>query len=211
MSRILSAIFLFLVTLAAPVNAAPTPVPAPLIVIVGDSLSAGYGIGKEQSWPALLAKRLEAERYPHAVANISISGETSSGGLSRLAPTLKQQHPSVVIIALGANDGLRGLPVEQMRSNLAAMIRQSQAEHARVLLVGMRLPPNYGVEYEEQFNQAYADLARQFKVPLLPFLFAGFAERRDAFQNDGLHPTAATQPLLLDNVWSKLQPLLKKP
>lgn len=183
---------------------------APVILVLGDSISAGFGIAQEQSWPTLLGQRLQAEAYPYAVANISISGETTRGGLSRLGPALKQHRPEIVIIALGANDGLRGLPLEQMRDNLRAMIKLSQASRARVLLLGMRLPPNYGNDYTRKFQQVYGDLARQHKTALLPFLFAGFAERSDAFQNDGLHPTAATQALLLDNVWRGLQPLLRK-
>lgn len=184
---------------------------APNILVVGDSLSAGFGIAIEQSWPVLLGKRLQENHYPHIVTNISISGETTSGGLSRLGPALAQYKPAIVIIALGANDGLRGLPLEQMRDNLRNMVRQCQARHARVLLIGMKLPPNYGPDYAQKFQQAYVEVARQHKIPLVPFLFAGFAEQREAFQNDGLHPTAATQPLLLDNVWHGLQPLLKKP
>ncbi len=203
MLRIFSAIVFFLVTAAAATAAPP-------ILVVGDSLSAGHGIGKEQSWPALLARRLPAEGYPHGVVNISISGETSSGGLSRLGPALQQYRPAIVVIALGANDGLRGLPLKQMRANLAAMIRQSQASRARVLLIGMQLPPNYGLAYGNGFQQTYADLAREFDTPLLPFLLEGFADRRDAFLADGLHPTAAMQPLILDNVWKPLRPLLSK-
>ncbi len=203
MSRIISAIFILLF--------AATSWAAPKILIVGDSLSAAYGISKEQGWPALLSKRLQTEGYPHTVVNISISGETTRGGLSRLAPALREHRPAIVVIELGANDGLRGLPLQQMRDNLATMIRQSQAERARVLLIGMHLPPNYGAEYEEGFARIYVDLASKFKVPLLPFLFAGFAERRDAFQPDNLHPTAATQPLLLNNVWKELRPMLRKP
>jgi acyl-CoA thioesterase-1 len=182
----------------------------PVILIVGDSLSAGHGIAIEQSWPALLGKKLQAEHYPFSVANISVSGETTQGGLARLAPALKQHQPAIVIVELGANDGLRGLALEQMRGNLMSMVRQSQDIHARVLLVGMRLPPNYGPDYEQKFEQVYAEVAKQQKIPLMPFLFEGFAERREAFI-DGLHPTAATQPLLLDNVWRGLQPLLRKP
>lgn len=205
---IVTSLLLLFSALASP---APANVPAPKILILGDSLSAGYGIGKEQSWPALLAQRLREEAYPHQIVNISISGETTRGGLSRLDKALAEQRPAIVILALGANDGLRGLPIAQMRDNLAAMIRQSQARQARVLLVGMRLPPNYGVDYETQFAAAYAELAKQYKVALLPFLFAGFAEQRAAFQADGLHPAAASQPLMQENVWRALQPILKRP
>lgn len=181
------------------------------VLVFGDSLSAGFGISQAQSWPTLLAQRLSKEHYPYQIANASISGETSSGGASRLGPALQQFKPAIVIIALGANDGLRGLSLEQMRANLDTMIRLCQANRAKVMLVGIKLPPNYGMKYTEDFAKVYADLAREHHIALLPFLFAGFAGNRDAFQDDGLHPTAATQPLLLDNVWRILKPLLKKP
>jgi acyl-CoA thioesterase-1 len=184
---------------------------APVILIVGDSLSAGFGISQEQTWPALLGKRLAKEGFPQSVVNISISGETTSGGLARLAPALKQHQPEIVIIALGANDGLRGLALEQMRGNLATMLRQSREAHAQALLLGMRLPPNYGVDYAQKFQEVYLELARQHKTALLPFMLEGFADQRTAFQNDGLHPTAAAQAMLLDNVWRPLRPMLGKP
>ncbi|MDD5176979.1 MAG: arylesterase [Sterolibacterium sp.] len=203
MSKILLSLILLVVCACS--QAAQT------ILLVGDSLSAGFGIAQEQSWPVLLSKRLAAERYPYTLVNISISGETTSGGLSRLTPALQQHRPKVVIIALGANDGLRGLSLEQMRGNLREMIQQSQTNRARVLLVGMQLPPNYGIDYARNFQHVFAEISRQHKIALVPFLFAGFAAQRDAFQNDGLHPTAATQAKLLDNVWGGLQPLLKKP
>jgi acyl-CoA thioesterase-1 len=179
------------------------------ILVLGDSLSAGFGMGREQSWPALLGQRLKS-RYPSVdVANISISGETTAGGLSRLPEALRHFKPRFVIIVLGANDGLRGLPLPAMRANLAAMIRADRLAGARTLLVGMRLPPNYGLDYVRQFAQAYTDLAQQNKVPLVPFLLNGFAERSDAFQADGLHPTAAYQPAILDNIWPTLESMLK--
>lgn len=181
------------------------------ILVFGDSLSAGFGIRQEQSWPVLLAQRLSAARYPYQVANASISGETTSGGVSRIGPAISQFKPAIVIIELGANDGLRGLSLQQMRANLREMIRLCQENHAQVLLVGIRLPPNYGMNYTQQFASIYADLRRQHKTALLPFLFEGFAGSRDAFQEDGLHPTAAAQPLVLDNVWHALLPLLRKP
>ena len=181
------------------------------ILVFGDSLSAGFGIGQEQSWPALLAQRLAAARDPYQIANASISGETTSGGLSRLAPALRQFQPAIVIIELGANDGLRGLSLKQMRANLDEMIRLCQDSHAQVVLVGIRLPPNYGLNYTAQFAAIYADLGRRHKTALVPFLFEGFAGNRDAFQEDGLHPTAATQPMMLANVWRALLPLLRKP
>ncbi len=181
------------------------------ILVFGDSLSAGYDISQAQSWPSLLGQRLQKEQFPYNVVNASISGETSAGGRSRLPAALQQFKPAIVIIALGANDGLRGLPVAAMRANLQAMIVASRAAHAEVIIAGIRLPPNYGPDYVRGFEQTYGDLARRTKTPLVPFLLAGFADRPEAFQPDGLHPTAAFQPNIVDNIWPALQPLLKKP
>ncbi len=179
------------------------------MLVFGDSLSAGYGIALQQSWPALLAKRLEDNRPPWSVSNASISGETTAGGRTRFKEALDRVQPAVVVLALGANDGLRGLSLAQMRDNLLAMIRAAKDRKARVLLVGMKLPPNYGPDYVRQFEQAFARVAREEQVPLLPFLLAPIAADAAAFQPDGLHPTAAAQPKLLEYVWSGLQPLLK--
>ena len=184
---------------------------AQTLLVFGDSLSAGLGITQAQSWPALLAERLREQHYPYQVVNASISGETTSGGLARLPATLARFKPALVIIELGANDGLRGLPLTEMRSNLDTMIRQCQARRVKVLLIGMRLPPNYGSDYTKGFADSYAELARKRHAALLPFLFEGFAEDRAAFQADGLHPTAALQPRMLDNVWRVLLPLLRRP
>lgn len=184
---------------------------ADTVLVFGDSLSAGYGIRLQQSWPALLAKRLEAEKLPYAVANASLSGETTAGGRNRLAAALDRFKPAVVVIELGANDGLRGLPVTEMRANLLAMIRAAQQRRARVLLIGIRLPPNYGTDYTARFANAYQETAQQAKVPLLPFLLEPIAEDASAFQADGLHPIAAAQPKILDHVWKALRPLLKQP
>ncbi|OIQ99163.1 esterase TesA precursor [mine drainage metagenome] len=180
------------------------------ILVFGDSLSAGLGMPREKSWPALLEDRLVQRHYPYRVVNASISGETTSGGLARLPGALAKFKPAIVIIELGANDGLRGLAVNEMRSNLDAMIRQSQARRVKVLLIGIRLPPNYGGDYTRKFADSYAELGRRYQTALLPFLFEGFAENRDAFQADGLHPTAAMQPTMLDSVWRVLLPLLSK-
>ena len=179
------------------------------VLVFGDSLSAGFGIGIEQSWPALLARRLDAEKLPYAVANASISGETTAGRRSRLPETLERFKPTVVVIELGANDGLRGLPLAQMRDNLAAMIRTVRASKARVLLVGVKLPPNYGPDYTTGFEETYRGLARREKTALLPFLLEPIALDRDAYLADNLHPTAAAQPKILDHVWTALRPLLK--
>lgn len=187
---------------------APSALAAKTILVVGDSLSAGYGLRPEQAWPSLLASRLTERRLDYSVANISISGETTAGGRTRLQAALKTHRPAVVIIALGANDGLRGLALGQMRSNLEAMIAAAQKAGARVLLAGMRLPPNYG-PYADQFHEAFSQIARVKKTSLLPFLLEPVATRPEFFLPDNLHPTAAAQPLILDHVWGALAPLLK--
>ncbi|MBI4987148.1 MAG: arylesterase [Rhodocyclales bacterium] len=179
------------------------------VLILGDSLSAGFGIAAEQSWPALLAQRLESEKPAYSVANASISGETTAGGLARLPAALDRFKPAVVVIALGANDGLRGQSVTQMRGNLVAMARLAKARQARVLVVGIKLPPNYGPDYAARFAEAYRSVARQEKTALLPFLLQPIALDAAAFQPDGLHPIAAAQPKILDHVWRELKPLLK--
>ena len=179
------------------------------ILVYGDSLSAAYGIAEKRGWVALLGERLKRERPDYSVVNASISGETSSGGLGRMAKALAQHRPAVLVLELGANDGLRGLPVAEMRKNLSAMIRQAQRAGARVLLVGMRVPPNYGPEYTREFAAAFAALARQHRTALVPFLFEGMGENFALFQPDRIHPTEAAQPLLLDNVWKGLGPLLR--
>lgn len=180
------------------------------ILVLGDSLSAGYGIAMEQSWPALLQARLAREKFPQTVVNASIGGETTAGGRSRIGALLREHRPQWVILALGANDGLRGLPLHAMRANLDAMIAASQAAHARVLLVGMRLPPNYGSDYTQRFAAIFEEASRQRKVALLPFLLEPVALDDTAFQPDRLHPTAAAQPKILDHVWQALAPLLSK-
>jgi acyl-CoA thioesterase-1 len=179
------------------------------IVVFGDSLSAAYGIAQARGWVALLEERLKRERSDYIVVNASISGETSSGGASRLQKTLEQHRPSIVILELGANDGLRGLPIAQMRQNLAAMIERAQNSGARVVLVGMKLPPNYGPEYTRAFESAYGELAKRYKTALVPFLLEDLAEKQEFFQPDRVHPTEAAQPLMLERVWTALQPLLK--
>lgn len=188
--------------------AAPTTWAARNILVFGDSLSAGYGIPQEAAWPSLLAKRLEQKRLDYSVTNASISGETTSGGRTRLAAALDKAQPAVVVIALGANDGLRGLPIKTMRDNLAAMAEAAQKKNARVLIVGQRLPPNYG-PYATQFHEAFAAVAKEKKTALVDFLLDGVATRPELFQADNLHPTAEAQPMLLDTVWQGLAPLLK--
>ncbi len=197
-------------TLFLILSLAATPALAkPAILVFGDSLSAGYGIALGESWPALLERRLAERRLDYTVVNASISGETPAGGRSRLPAELSRTKPAVVIIELGANDGLRGLPLSAMRENLATMVRAAKAAGARVLLVGMRLPPNYGPDYANRFAAVFAEVAREEKTAFLPFLLEPLGAGREHYQADGLHPTAAAQPLLLDHVWPALKPLLK--
>lgn len=178
------------------------------ILVMGDSLSAGYGIRPEQAWPALLGTRLSDKRLDYSVANLSISGETTAGGRSRLTSALKAYQPAIVVIALGANDGLRGLPLAQMRDNLNAMLEASRSAGARVVLAGMRLPPNYG-PYAADFHNSFIDIAKAKKAPLIDFLLEPVAANPRYFQSDNLHPLAEAQPLILDHVWPAIAPLLK--
>ena len=191
---------------------AATSAASPTILVYGDSLSAAYGIPREQGWVTLLQQRLESQGLPYRVANASISGETTSGGLSRMGAALKQYQPDIVLIELGANDGLRGLPLADMQRNLAAMIEAGQTTKARVVLLGMRIPPNYGPHYTQEFAESYPMLAQRYHLPLVTFFLGGVAGKPELVLEDGLHPTAAAQPLLLDNVWKVLQPeLARKP
>lgn len=178
------------------------------ILILGDSLSAGYGIRQEAAWPSLLATRLSQRSPDYTVVNASISGETSSGGLARIDAALSRHSPAIVVIALGSNDGLRGLPLPTMRNNLMGMTDAALKAKARVLIVGQRLPPNFG-NYAQQFHATFGEIARLRKIAYVDFLLDGLGTRRDYFQADNLHPTAEAQPVLLDNVWRGLEPLLK--
>ena len=189
---------------------AGTPAWADTVLVWGDSLSAGYGLQIQQAWPSLLERRITETKLPHKVVNASISGETTSGGRSRLPAALQTHKPAVVVIELGANDGLRGLPPKLMAANLQAMIDASRQAGAKVLLVGMRMPPNYGPDYTTSFENAFKDLARSNKVRLVPFMMEGFADKRQFFQQDGIHPIADAQPLILDTIWRELAPLLRR-
>lgn len=194
----------------AQAQAAPAAAGAqPVILVLGDSLSAEYGLPRGTGWVQLLADRLRGNGADYTVVNASISGETTSGGRTRLPALLKQHRPAVVVLELGANDGLRGLPLTTMRDNLAAMIQASRSAGAAVLVVGIRMPPNYGREYAERFHQVFADLAREYRTALAPFLFDGFAENQELFQADRIHPSEKAQQRMLDNVWPQLQPLLR--
>jgi acyl-CoA thioesterase I len=178
------------------------------ILVFGDSLSAAYGIRPEQGWVTLLAQRLQTQGYGYQVVNASVSGETSSGGLERLPRALKLHAPAIVILELGANDGLRGLPASAMRDNLARMVQLSQGAQARVLLVGIRIPPNYGPRYTDEFARVYPELAQQFHLPLVPFLLQKVALHPSLMQEDGLHPNADAEPIVLDTLWPYLKPLI---
>jgi acyl-CoA thioesterase I len=180
------------------------------ILVFGDSLSAAHGIRPEQGWVALLEARLKAQGYGYQVINASVSGETTSGGVERLPRALKLHQPDIAILELGANDGLRGLPLAATRDNLAQMVRLAQASGARVLLIGIRIPPNYGPRYTDEFARVFPDLANKYHLPLVPFLLAGVALDPALMQDDGMHPNERGQPPLLDNVWPYLKPLLKK-
>ncbi|MEN8216998.1 MAG: arylesterase [Pseudomonadota bacterium] len=181
-----------------------TDTPNRRLLVIGDSLSAAYGIAPQEGWVHLLEQRLHETGSKYQIINSSISGDTTSGGHNRLAKILQQYQPSIVILELGANDGLRGLSLKAMRANLAAMIKQSQQAGARVLLLGMRIPPNYGKTYTARFHQIYYDLAATYDIALVPFFLEGVAGNRTLMQDDGIHPTAAAQERLLDNVWSVL-------
>lgn len=177
---------------------------------MGDSLSAGYGIDQSLGWVSLLQRRLEQQDFPHRVANASISGETTRSALSHVDDELARHDPAIVIIELGANDGLRGLPLDNMAANLSRIIKRSRQAGARVLLVGMRLPPNYGPTYTSRFEQIYSELAARHDVALVPFLLEGFARNTRIFQPDGLHPDEQAQPRILENVWPHLEPMLQR-
>jgi acyl-CoA thioesterase I len=191
-------------------NAAAASSARRTLLVFGDSLSAAYGLQVEQGWVALLQKRLDEQGYGYRVVNASVSGETTSGGRSRLTRVLEQHKPALVILELGANDGLRGLPVKDAQANLAAMIAAIRASKAKVLLLGIMIPPNYGQQYTASLADMYGKLATEHKIPVLPFLLDGFALDSRFMQADGLHPNALGQPRALDNVWAKLKPLLER-
>jgi acyl-CoA thioesterase I len=180
------------------------------VLVLGDSLSAEYGLVRGTGWVSLLEKRIKAEKIDASVVNASISGETTSGGKARLPALLDQHRPSVVVIELGGNDGLRGLPLAATEANLRAMVTASQMAKAKVLLIGMQIPPNYGRDYADKFSSIYTRVAKDSKSELVPFLLDGVAENQQLFQPDRIHPTAAAQSIMLDNVWPHLKPLLAK-
>lgn len=180
------------------------------ILVLGDSLSAEYGLIRGKGWVPLLQTRLQTEEIDAAIINASISGETTSGGRARLQTLLEKHQPDTVVVELGANDGLRGLSLAATEANLRAIIAASQKARAKVLLVGMQIPPNYGSDYTKRFSGIYSKIAKETKVPLVPFLLEGLVDKPELFQADRIHPTAEAQPLMLGSVWPYLKPLLKK-
>ena len=183
----------------------------PAVLVLGDSLSAGYGMDVHQTWVAMLEERLQSEGYGYRVINASISGDTTGNGLRRLPRALSLHQPEIVIIELGGNDGLRGLPVPVMRSNLESMVQQARDAGAMVVLAGILIPPNYGTDYASEFAAVYPALANEYELPLIPFFMEGVALDSDKFQADGIHPTVEAQPILLNNVWKALEPALGPP
>ncbi len=183
---------------------------AAVILVWGDSLSAGYGVQPGQEWPALLQKKLDSNQFPYQVVNLSLSGETSTGGRTRLPEAITQHKPAIVIVALGANDALRGQKLSNLADNIKNMIETARAGNAEILLAGMQIPPNYGHAYTERFSRTFSKLAQSENVALVPFLLEGFAEKSEYFQQDGIHPTAQAQPLILQNIWRILEPMLEQ-
>jgi acyl-CoA thioesterase-1 len=204
-SLVMAALLLLTATSASATDTAP---PSRTLLVMGDSLSAAYGLAPEQGWVHLLGERLARSHPAWRVVNASVSGETTAGGASRFDAALQQHAPAVVALELGANDALRGLPLELAQANLSRMIEAARARGARVLLIGIRVPPNYGPDYAAALQRMYVDLAEKYDAALLPFLLEPLGVERDAFQDDNLHPTAAAQPRLLDHVWGALEPLL---
>jgi acyl-CoA thioesterase-1 len=195
-------LLLLILTAVAPAHAART------ILVFGDSLSAGYGLPTGSGWVSLLEHRLKRDRLDYTVVNASISGETTLGGRNRIAAALAEHQPAVVIVQLGANDGLRGNSIEITRRNLIAIVEASRKSGAKVLLVGMRIPPNYGQVYTRRFEALFAEVARQQNASLVPFMLQGFADKREWFQSDGVHPAVEAQPRILDNIYRRLRAML---
>ncbi|WP_144153632.1 arylesterase [Paraburkholderia sp. BCC1885] len=201
--------FMLAATLPLAAHAANPPEPArPVIVVLGDSISAEYGLPRDTGWVALMRQRLTSERIDYSVANASISGDTTSGGRARLPQLMQRLKPGIVIVELGANDALRGVPLATTEDNLRTIIEEAQQGHAKVVLVGMYVPPNYGPDYTQKFHAVYEQLSKELHTGFVPFLLAGIADKPDMFQSDQLHPTQQAQPVLLDNVWTTLKPLL---
>ncbi len=186
----------------------PSGSQAPTILVLGDSLSSGHGVPNDQTWVALLQRRLNELGYPHRVVNASVSGDTTASGLARLRSTLQRHNPGIVILELGGNDGLRALSLAALRSNLASIIETARQGNAKIVLAGMRMPPNYGNAYATKFERIYTDLTSEYQVTLIPFFLEGVATVPNMMQEDGIHPAVRAQPVLLENVWKHVQPLL---
>ncbi|RHW22464.1 arylesterase [Pseudomonas jilinensis] len=185
------------------------PANAQSLLVVGDSISAAFGLELEQGWVSLLQERLHQHGYPYEVINASVSGDTTAGGLARLPSLLERYQPALVMIELGGNDGLRGLPPANMQQNLSSMVRSVQSSGADALLLGIRIPPNYGVRYTRAFEQVFVDVSQAHEVPLVPFVLEGVAGEDSLMQADGIHPTAAAQPIILDNTWPAIEQWLQ--
>ncbi len=201
-----------LLAVTVPARAATAPASSPpVIVVLGDSLSAEYGLPRDTGWVSLLRQRLTTERIDYSVANASVSGDTTSGGRARLPAVLQRLKPSIVVVELGSNDALRGVPLATTEQNLRDIIAGAQRARAKVVLVGMYVPPNYGPDYTQKFHAVYTRLSKDLGVPLVPFLLAGIENKPEMFQADQMHPAQQAQGILLDNVWPALKPLLGKP
>ena len=207
--RVLLAVTFCMVLLPNPTVFAAGNTPANILVL-GDSLSAAYGINRDEGWVSLLQKKLVVAGYPYTMVNASVSGDTTRTGLNRLAPALKTHKPEIVIISLGGNDGLRGLPFSEIESSLVRIITICRKSGAKVLLVGIRLPPNYGIAYKQKFASLFRRLSVRYSIPLVPQLLNQVSDYRELLQQDGIHPTAKAQPQIAKNVWVKLVPVLKK-
>jgi acyl-CoA thioesterase-1 len=202
-------LFASIITAALAIGAAPLrAAEAPVLLVVGDSISAGFGLASAEGWVNLLVAKVKAEGFGYRVVNASISGDTTAGGRARLPALLKQHHPAIVVIELGGNDALRGGDLATTRTNLDAMVSSAQSAGAKVLIVGMQLPPNYGAAYVREFNALFSDVAKNHKTAIVPFVFNGFGDDLSQFQADRVHPTAAAQSRILANVWPALKPLL---
>ena len=197
---------LVLLLIAIPADSAK----APTILVFGDSLSSGYGIDVDQSWTALLQAKLQGQSYKHRVVNASVTGETTEGGAARIQGTIERFKPAVIILELGGNDGLRGFPPERMRDNLRTIIETSKSGGAAVVLLGIRIPSNYGPRYTEAFEGVYRELAEELDVPWVKFFMSGVAMNTDLMQDDGIHPNADAQPILLDNAWPIIRRALER-
>ncbi|MES2354857.1 MAG: arylesterase [Pseudomonadota bacterium] len=209
MKQIRYLMMLFLALLSFLGSASFASAAAPVVLVLGDSLSAAYGLSEKAGWVNLLREKLAARNPSYDVVNASISGDTTRGGLSRLDAALKQHKPQIVIIELGGNDALRGLSLRTMRSNLDSIVNAVQQAHAKPLIVGVEMPPNYGPVYTKQFAQVFQDIAQKYNIPLVPSIFAGFSNKYDHFQSDGIHPVATAQPIMLETIWKGLVPLLE--